>query len=210
MAGRLDKHLIVKPPQKISTNFRSSFSTPFFHSSTNGRIVTSVQNLRMCILQQNFFFFLTFYFTKTNKKTKQKAHFMSNSLAQIWLEKFDTIWPSEIALNGKTNTQMCKRTHVNTRIPTVKLIVTDALAEEMAVTSNLSNLIPPPNFFFPVMPNVHRRLALGADGVTLTATHFDSVQFKVNSTRFSNVLSLTQCCCHQSLAHNVDLLTGST
>lgn len=202
MAGRLDKHLIVKPPKdfyKLQIFFLDS-ALPQLHY---GRIVTSVQNLRMCILQQNLIFF-SFSLQKQKKQSTFRVKLAGSNLAR----KFDTIWPSEIALNGKTNTQMCKHTHVNTRIPTVKLIVTDALAEEMAVTSTWVKFDRPK--FFPVMPNVQRRLALGADGVTLKATHFDSVQFQVNSTRFSNVLSLTQCCCHQSLAHNVDLLTGST
>lgn len=39
------------------------------------------------------------------------------------------------------------------------------------------------------MPKVQCHLALGADKVARKATRFDSVQFKVNSTLFSNSLS---------------------
>lgn len=60
----------------------------------------------MCILQQNF------DFTKTKPK-KKKAHFLSNSLAQIWLE----IWHYLTLRNSpqwKNIHRKCVSTHVNT------------------------------------------------------------------------------------------------
>lgn len=104
MAGRLDKLVIVKP-QTIYTNFKSPFFF-FFQLSRQknwrqlyyGTIVTSVQNSRMCILQQNSIL------------QKQNKHVPCQTRWLIFGSKFDTLWPSEIALNGK-NIHTTVRTH---------------------------------------------------------------------------------------------------
>lgn len=169
MAGRLDK--LVKP-QTVSTNFKS-LSQLFpprqktWRQLYYGRIVTSVQHFCMCILQQNLIL----------QKTKQ-AHFMSNSLAQFG-SKFDTIWPSEIALNGKqTHKCVSKHTWTRTTMHYAPIYQQSNSWWRMLWLRNCrdllheSNLIPKIswNRGARVMPKVQCHLAL-------KATHFDSVQF---------------------------------
>lgn len=106
MAGGLDKLIIVKP-QTISTNFKS-LSRLFSHQENWQQLYLWQDshfsaNFCMCILQQNFDF------------TKKKKHI---SCQTRWLKfgsKFDTIWPSEIALDGKHTQKMCKHTREHTK-----------------------------------------------------------------------------------------------
>lgn len=110
MAGRLDKLIIVKP-QTIPTNFKSLsqlFFTPgeLATALLNGRIVTSVQTFACAFCNK------ILILQKQNQK-KKKAHFLSNSLAQIWLE----IWHYLTLRNSpqwKNIHRKCVSTHVNT------------------------------------------------------------------------------------------------
>lgn len=115
MAGRLEQTCYCKTSNDFY-KLQISFST-FSQHIWRQLLLRQVSHFSATFLQQNLDF----------TKTKKKANFVSNSLAQIWLEIGHNL---NLRNSPQWKTYTWTRTKKASYRPTVELMVTDALAKE--------------------------------------------------------------------------------